>query len=138
MDLLDRLTLGAECEARFQALWRKASEALCDNDKSRRELDELRRRADQVPLGERADWLQSQAGQDHRDDVEFAIRERRKTPAFAEAVSAYYEYTAPRPKGVAQGICIEVAAEQNRGDVGPRYVRRCWDEFRSFRKASAK
>lgn len=137
LETLTRLELGAECEGLFLALWRDASDKLCDEYAARGPINDIRAEADALPVSVRAKWLQSQAGLEYLEEVEEARRAMRRTPDFALSANPYFEFTAPRPKGVKNGICREVAAKHNLAGVGPAYVRKCWAEFRAVKKAAA-
>lgn len=88
LDLLERLALGAECEARFLANWREASEKLCNEDPRRARLDALRAEAHQIPVAERPAWLRSQAGRDYFADVEGELADMRRAPVPPRLVAA--------------------------------------------------
>lgn len=136
LETLTRLELGAECENRFLAIWREASDKLCDEYAARDPINDIRAEADALPVSVRAEWLQSQAALEYREEVEEARRAMRHTPDFALRSNPYFEFTAPRPKGVKNGICRDVAAKHNLAGVGPAYVRKCWAEFRAVKKAA--
>lgn len=130
----DRLAIYARCEQRFNAIWANDR----DNRWNRR------------PGVERLRFLQAKmkaAAPGSREQQQLSasigktVRQMKRTPSFVAETRRGFTKSAPRPKGVTNTICQEVAAEfatkWGRPDIGPRYVRRCWDEFRSLERKTA-
>lgn len=133
-DQWERFAIGAQCEA----LWR--SEICARREAEERRLTSIVSRewakAEAVPVRDRAVWIRSQAGEDHREDVEYALREEQGTPDDAEP-SRLLSVKIARPKGPAKEILAAVAAAQStaRGrPISTATVQRCWTEYRSLAK----
>lgn len=127
---LQRWRVGARC----QELWRE--EIRTSQDKAiAKATERVRReweRARSVPVSERADWLESEEGQEYLEDVEFALREDQQIPPEdSRAANRLLRLISKRPKGPGPKIVTQVASEFG---LAERMVERCWDEFRKLDK----
>jgi hypothetical protein len=135
------MSLGSLCEKRFQELWEQARQARWNARPGVSELHQLHAEFRSVRPQDRKGFRLSARGQELSEDVDLAIREIRRTPLFVEETNRFFSLTAPRPKGVKAGICKAVASDfgdkWNVPELGPRYVQRCWDEYRAFEKETS-
>lgn len=141
LDILDRLAIGAECERHFNEMWVRARDALWEK---REKVGEIRKAQAEFRAGSargRERFRASDAGVELTEVIDQLVREMRKTPDFVEETKRTFHITAPRPKNVTESICVDVAARHamrlERTDIGPRYARRCWDEYRRFEKETS-
>jgi hypothetical protein len=134
----ERIRLGSLCETRFQGLWAHARQKRWEERPGVSELHQLQSRFRSIRTKDRKSFRLSAEGRELSEDVEFSIREIRQTPDFVEETNRFFTLTAPRPKSVKAGICEALAREfgekWNLPELGPRYVQRCWDEYRAFEK----
>jgi hypothetical protein len=135
---LERIYLGSLCEQRFQTLWDQARWRRWEERAGVNELHKLQERFRSVPVTERKSFRTSSEGRELSEDIEFSIREIRRTPSFVDEIRRGFTLNAPRPKGVKADICEAVAAEVtakwNVKGISRRYVQRCWDEYRAFER----
>lgn len=142
LDDLDRWTIGAECERRFKEKWEENTEALQTFWANRAGIAQVRflqGKFHAATMSKGPEFLGSKEQLSLSSQIEKAIRSARRTPAIHPATNRVFDLpNAPRPKGVQDGICRAVAGEFSeklkRPDICPRFVRRCWDEFRDLRK----
>lgn len=138
LDQLDRIHLGSVCETRFQNLWNEARQKRWEERLGVRELHQLQARFRSIRTEDRKSFRVSAEGHELSEDIELSIREIRRTPDFVEETNRFFTLTAPRPKGVKASICEALACEfgekWNLPELGPRYIQRCWDEYRAFEK----
>jgi hypothetical protein len=125
-----RMAIGGACQSRFRELWKRATDDAWARRPGTDRLRYLQKKNRQsAPHSKERDALSAQ--------IEKVVREMRRTPSFAKT-NRHFSIVGRRPKGVSDKICEEVAAEfaarWGRDDLGPRYARRCWNEFRRFEK----
>lgn len=128
LDFWERLEVGAACERRFRALWKKNIDADWESRPGVDRLHYLQARFRKAAPA-------SKARGDLSIQIENLIRRMKRIPSFVAKVGRGFTKAGPRPKGVKSEICRSVAAEfcakWDRDDLGPRYAQRCWDEFRA-------
>lgn len=134
---LQRMSLGADCESRFNRYAAAKLDAAVASALDRQpEYDAMMKEVHSIPVGERADWLSSEAASDHRDDVEGIMRSQFRVPDdFDGPVGRGIHVRVTKPYGVKRAIIDEVAAEAALSlgiSVSSRLVRECWDEFRKY------
>jgi hypothetical protein len=138
LDHTERMRLGSLCETRFKTLWEEARENHWGARPGVGELHQLHADFRSVRPQDRGSFRTSEEGREHGELVEQAIRDIRRTPDFVEEANRFFTLTAPRPKGVKASICEAIAnefsARWHLPQLGPRYVQRCWDEYRAFEK----
>lgn len=138
LDAFERMILGSQCEKRFSQLWEEAREKHWRERLGMAELHALQAEGQAAAVAGRGVFSNSIEGREHAELVDQAIRNVRKTPDFVEVVSRIFSRPAPRPKGVKAAICRAVAEEYGAKwaltDLGPRYVQRCWDEYRAVER----
>jgi hypothetical protein len=141
LDHLQRMYLGSLCETRFQGLWDQVRQKRWEERPGVSELHQLQAQFRSIKAEDRKSFRRSTEGRELSEDIEFSIREIRGTPSFVEEANRFFTLTAPRPKGVKAAICKAVASEfgdqWNFPELGPRYVQRCWDEYRAFEKETS-
>ena len=132
-DFEEMVNVGYACEK----LWREASEAAGEARlASMKHADDIRARHEEVghiPVHERKAWLESEACQEHRGDIEAMIHKRVGTPFDDD--SAEFECAAPReasasnkpPRGTRKRIIEVVATESG---LSRNAVDNLWQAFR--------
>lgn len=134
---LEQLDVGAEYERR----WSRAKQAREDKALAAvyaaTEYPCLVSNAEAIPLDERADWIASYEGEDHRDDVEGVLREMQGIDAMSDQTpSRLRTITVARPYGLRAEIERDVAAwatERFDRPVSVRMVRSCRTAIRQQR-----
>ena len=132
-----KIEIGHACEKR----WREASQATGEARlNSMKHADDIRARREEVshiPVHERKAWLETEAYQDHRDDIAAMLHKRANTPFDNE--SAEFERDAPReasastkpPRGTRKRIIEAVATESG---LSKNSVDNLWQAFRRFKQ----
>lgn len=135
---MERIYVGGLAEASFQNVWQTDREKRLAAQNGVAELRNLQDANRSVPVSDRRAFAKSTQGRQRAEDIDLVIREIRRTPAFVETVSRHFPLAAPRPKGVHWPICEHLAAELSAKwelpNITPRYVDRCWKEYRKFEK----
>ena len=124
----EQLWIGAECESRQQKANRgKEKPGIAGK---RRGVAKEWAKAKAVPISERKEWIDSEAGREYLEDVEFALREDQgilpDDPCDPARVS---RIEIKRPKGPTTKIIRRVA---NRESISEHTVKRCWTEYRKM------
>ena len=132
-DLEVKIEIGYACEK----LWREASEATGEarlaSIKHAAEIRARHEAVSHIPVHERKAWLESEAYQEHRGDIEALLHDRAETPF--DDHSAEYESDAPRlvtistkpPRGTRKRIIETVATESG---LSKNAVDNLWQAFR--------
>jgi hypothetical protein len=131
LDDFGRIAVGSACEKRFREIWIGARELTWSNRKGVDELHSLQSEMRKLTPDER----RGMRGQELSEEIEQAIRSIRNTPDWVEETNRGFRLTAPRPKGVRDSICRDVATEFSAKwpvVLTPRYVRECWEFYRAF------
>ena len=134
---LSRLAIGARCEELWQNEWKAGVKRAVATATATVAVEW--QSVNTIPVAERKRWLQSHAYDDHRDNIELALREQQKIAASDERDPCRGIRIVPRrPKGAREAIMDQVSEEQSakRGVlVSRRLVESCWKEFRRLEQA---
>ena len=124
LEPLDRLRAGARCES----LWREAFEAKLSEAiaAATENVQNEHRTAQRVPISKRKDWIKSEEGQIHIEDVEDALWLDQGLSDESRP-SRLIQVKAKRPKGIWSGIFATVAEAEG---IPPRMAESCLKEFR--------
>ena len=134
---LSRLAIGARCEELWRNEWKAGVKRAVTAATATVAVEWQSVNA--IPVAERKRWLRPNAYDDHRDNIEFALREQQKIAASDERDPCRGIRIVPRrPKGRREAIVDQVSEEQSakRGVlVSRRLVESCWKEFRRVEQA---
>jgi hypothetical protein len=133
----ERLAIGARCESRQQEAYRiKAKTEIAG---ARRIVSKEWAKAKAVPVSQRKRWIDSEAGREHLEDVEYALREDQGiSPDDQRDPVRLSRIEIKRPKGLSTKIICEIAnreSEKRKTHISEHMVERCWTEFRKFEKS---
>lgn len=126
LEPMARLAVGAHCER----LWSDEYEAKLakEVDASLVNVHNEHKSAHRIPIKERKAWVKSEAGQNHIEDVEDALRLDQGL-SDEDIPSRLIQVKAKRPKGIRSKIMKAVAEAEG---ISPRMAESCWKEFRRF------
>lgn len=136
LDEDQRLLIGSRC----QQLWEdKQHDALMAHSQEGSKLIQVEYdKINKIPIHERKAWGDSEAQQDHLDNIEFALREAQGIDADDDRMpSSVTNYSVPRIKGQRKPIIIQVADESSIDYgifISERTVEACWKEWRKVLK----
>jgi hypothetical protein len=135
LDAWERLEVGMRCEA----LWNEAKTQASDNSSAKfhaqSDIDQTYKRAQSVPIPQRAAWIASEQGQQYLDDVEVERLALAGMLDSSRLVQAPRLFAIPhrRPYGRRSSIVSQIAVEEsaNRSlPISQHLVRECWEEVR--------
>ena len=123
-----RRRVGEHCER----LWREAYDANLAEaiDQATENVQNEHRTAQRVPIEKRKDWIKSEEGQIHVEDVEDALWLDQGLSDESRP-SRLIQVKAKRPKGIWSRIFATVAEAEG---ISPRMAESCLKEFRQFQK----
>jgi hypothetical protein len=137
LDLFDRIAVGSECENRFNQIWVEGGKRAWSDRKGMPELRATHEEFRAISASERPAFRSSDRGRELAEEVEEAVRALRKTPEWVGHPSRLFSLTTPRPKGVKEHICQDVAAHYSATSglaLTARFVQGCWDDYRRFER----
>ena len=133
----ERFTIGAKCESRQQEEYRLKAKA--EIARARVNVAKEWAKAKAVPVSQRKRWFDSEAGREHLEDVEFALREDQGiSPDDPHEPIRLSRIETKRPKGPSAEIIREIANRESKNRktyISEHMVERCWTEFRKLQKS---
>ncbi len=130
----ERFTIGAECESRQQEAYRLKAKAEIAG--ARVNVAKEWAKAKAVPVAQRNKWINSEAGREYHDDVEFALREDQGIlPDDPRDPARVSRIVIKRPKGPSTEIIREMAkreSEKRKTHISKDMIERCWTYFRKM------
>lgn len=138
---LQRLAIGIECEAEFDAVAMRNQAAAVERIIAQSDYRAVIGNLDYIPVSKRAAWLRSESCDAHRADVEEECHAIAGTsPSEGGPASRNISVPLRRPQGVRRAIIAAIATqwtEKMGKNVSRSTVTRCWEEARSMLKRMA-
>jgi len=137
VDPLTQLAIGAHCEK----LLREETEAVLKQkirDATKTVAIEWEK-VNTIPVAERKAWLASNAVEDHRDNVTWALQTDQHIEDDDDEPNRVLHFTAAPPKGAVKAIQERMAVEYSASlgkPLSTDMVKRWWRKYRDFERSS--
>jgi hypothetical protein len=132
-DLLFKLRVGQDCESLFRQEEEVAKKkAIDEHFRTDSDLSELWRSVNMVPISHRSHWLESEASEQHRSDIEDELEALRAMTANISPASRLLKIPTKPPRGSRLRIISEIAEKYS---LSAKQVDNLWQEYRRFERS---
>ena len=128
-----RLHVGQDCEELFRDEARLAhAKASDEHFRTITDLTDVWDRLNMVPIYQRSDWLKSEAGDQHRSDIEDELETLRAVTADISSNSRLLKLSITPPRGTRSRIILAIAEKYF---LSAKQVDNLWQEYRRFERS---
>ena len=132
-DLFFKLEVGQACEELIRNSEKLAMRReKCELFESMTDLTDVWDRLNMVPIYQRSDWLKSEAGDQHRSDMEDELETLRAVTANISPNSRLLKLSITPPRGTRSSIILAIAEKYF---LSAKQVDNLWQEYRRFERS---